>query len=54
LEFEVLDYRMGINLITGILSYYENDIDITKNYRISQIDVPLVFYKQFIAIPPTN
>lgn len=54
LEFEILDYDMGINLITGILTYYENDRDITKEYRISKIDVPLVFYKQFMAIPPSD
>jgi hypothetical protein len=54
LEFDILDYKMGINLITGILSYYENDQDITRKYRISKIDVPLVFYKQFVAIPPAN
>jgi len=54
LEFEILDYKMGINLITGILSYYENDKDITKEYRVSKIDVPLIFYKQFVAVPPSK
>lgn len=54
LEFQILDYKNGINTMTGILSYIENGEDITKKYRISLIDLPLVFYKQFVSVAPNE
>jgi hypothetical protein len=50
LTIEINEYQSGINLITGIINYYENGQDVTKDYRISNIDLPLIFYKQFYAI----
>jgi hypothetical protein len=52
LELQISDYKNGINTLTGILRYLENGEDITKKYRISEVDLPLVFYKQFVAISP--
>jgi len=50
LGFVITDYEVGTNLITGIINYYENGIDITNKYRITKVDVPLIFYHQFVVI----
>ena len=51
-SFQIVDYRLGINLITGIVNYYRNGEDITQNYFYSEKKFPLVFYKQFVVLKP--
>jgi hypothetical protein len=48
--FQITDYKLGVNLITGIVNYYEDGEDITQQYSLSEIEFPFVFYKQFVVI----
>lgn len=50
--FQISDYNLGVNLLTGIVNYYEDGEDITQQYSLSEIEFPFVFYKQFVVLKP--
>lgn len=50
--FQISDYKLGINLLTGLVNYYKNGEDVTHQHSLSEIEFPFVFYKQFVVIKP--
>jgi len=50
--FQITDYKLGVNLITGIVNYSKDGEDITHSYSLSEIEFPYVFYKQFVVLKP--
>lgn len=54
IEFTIQNYDIGINLLTGHVRYFENDTDVTTDFRITDKQFPLVFYKQFVVIQPSK
>jgi hypothetical protein len=53
IEFEIDNYKQGINLITGVIRNYENNHDITNAYMFTRnLTIPYIFYIQFTVLSP--
>ncbi len=50
--FQISDYKLGINLLTGLVYYYKNGENVTHQHSLSEIEFPFVFFKQFVVLKP--
>lgn len=52
LEFQISEISEGINIITGLLEYYDGDKNLTNMFMASKVRIPYIFYLQFNVTKP--